>query len=242
MKSLRPNKFLLFLCFCFSPPFNLYSQTPTVEYGEVEELEIGGIEVKGVFFSDPNAIKSVAGLQVGQKIKIPGTDITKAMRNLWKLRLFDDVQITQDKRVGNIIFLTIHLMERSRLAGWTYRGVKKGVHDDLNDVVKPFLIKGQVASTAMQINASNAIKKYYIDKGYLDVTVNVSEEVASERTNAINLIIDIDPKEKIKIEDITFEGNSAVKEKKLKALMKETKAKSHLLKKSKYVENDFDID
>ncbi|HUR30949.1 MAG TPA: POTRA domain-containing protein, partial [Saprospiraceae bacterium] len=243
MKSLSyTKKLILFLSFSSLIVFNLFSQTPTVQYGAVEELEIGGIEVKGTFFSDANAIKSVAGLQVGQVIKIPGTDITKAMRNLWKLRLFDDVQITQDKRIGKIIFLTIHLRERARLAGWSYRGVKQGVHDDLNDVVKAFLIKGQVASTAMQINATNAIKKYYVEKGYLDVTVNVTEEVASERANAINLIITIDPKEKIQIDDITFEGNSAVKDKKLKALMKETKAKSHLLKKSKYVETDVEAD
>src|SRR5687768_10516727 len=142
MKSLRyPTSILFFIGFCLLPTFNLLSQTTNIQYGEVEELEIGGVEVTGVFFSDPNAIKSVAGLQVGQKIKIPGTDITKAMRNLWKLRLFDDVQITQDKRIGNIIFLSIKLMERARLAGWSYRGVKQGVHDDLNEVVTPFLIK-----------------------------------------------------------------------------------------------------
>ena len=95
------------------------------------------------------------------------------MRNLWKLRLFDDVEITQDKKIGNIIFLSIHLMERARLANWSYRGVKQGIHDDLNDIVKPFLIKGQVAGTAMQTNAKNAIQKYFIGKGYLDVSVNV---------------------------------------------------------------------
>ncbi len=243
MKSLRyPNKFAILLSFCFLCTLKLFSQTPTIEYGPVEELEIGGIEVTGVFFSDANAIKSVAGLQVGQVIKIPGTDITKAMRNLWKLRLFDDVQITLDKRIGNIIFLSIRLMERARLAGWSYRGVKKGVHDELNDIVTPFLIKGQIAGTAMQINASNAIKKYYIDKGYLDVTVDVKEEATSERVNAVNLIFDIDPKEKIKIDDITFVGNEVVKDKKLRGLMKETKAKSHLLKKSKYIESDFEAD
>ena len=242
MNSLRYPKIFLFISFWLTVTLQLVSQTPTIEYGPVEELEIGGVEVKGVFFSDANAIKSVAGLQVGQVIKVPGTDITKAMRNLWKLRLFDDVRITQDRRVGNIIFLTIHLMERSRLAGWSYRGVKKGVHDDLNEVVTPFLIKGQIAGTAMQINASNAIKKYYIEKGYLDVTVDVKEEVASERANAVNLIFDIDPKEKVKIEEITFTGNEAVKEKKLRGLMKETKAKSHLLKKSKYIETDYEAD
>jgi outer membrane protein insertion porin family len=243
MKSLSYTKnIILLFSFFLLTHFRLSAQLPTIEYGPVEELEIGGIEVTGVFHSDPNAIKSVAGLQVGQTIKIPGTDITKAMRNLWKLRLFDDVQIIQDKRIGNIVFLNIRLMERARLAGWSYRGVKQGVHDDLNDVVTPFLIKGQVAGTAMQINASNAIRKYFIEKGYLDVNVQVNEEAASDRTNAVNLVFTIDTKEKIKIDDITFAGNEVVKDKKLRGLMKETKARSHLLKKSKYVETDFEAD
>ncbi|MEO5905257.1 MAG: outer membrane protein assembly factor BamA [Saprospiraceae bacterium] len=243
MKSLNYLKITLFvLTLTLLSPAGVFAQTPAIEYGEVEELEIGGVEVKGVFFSDANAIKSVAGLKVGQTIKIPGLDITKAMRNLWKLRLFDDVQITQDKRIGNIIFLSIHLMERARLAGWSWRGVKQGMHNDLNDVVTPFLIKGQVASDAMQINARNAIKKYFIEKGYLDVEVTVTEEATSERVNAINLVIHIDTKEKVKIDEIEFVGNEAVKENKLRKLLKETKPKSHLLKKSKYIETDFETD
>lgn len=242
MKLLIYQFSLIIISVFFFPSAVALAQHPLVVYGESEELEIGGIEVKGVFYSDPTAIKSVAGLKVGQTIKIPGTDITKAMRNLWKLRLFDDVQITQDKRIGNIVFLTIHLMERARLAGWSYRGVKQGVHNDLNDVVKPFLIKGQVATIAMQVNAKNAIERYYIEKGYLDAEVVVTEEPTSERINAINLIIQIDPKEKIKIEEIDFVGNAQVKDAKLRKLMKETKAKSHILKKSKYVESEFETD
>lgn len=243
MKIFRyPHYLFLFLCLFLLPATAVFSQKTTVEYGDVEELEIGGVEVTGVFFSDPNAIKSVAGLKVGQKIKIPGTDITKAMRNLWKLRLFDDVSITQDKRIGSIVFLSIHLMERARLAGWSFRGVKKGTHDDLNDVIKPFLIKGQVAGTAMQINAKNAIQKFFIQKGFLDATVQVNEEPASERANAVNLIFDIDTKERVKIAHITFVGNKEVKDKKLRKLLKKTKTKSALLKKSKYVETDFEND
>ena len=243
MKSMRFH-YLLIVCLSFFAwaPATLLSQTTPVQYGEVEELEIGGIEVVGVFFSDPNAIKSVAGLKVGQIIKVPGADITKAMRNLWKLRLFDNVQITQDKRIGDIVFLTIRLSEQSRLAGWSYRGVPQSVHDDLNEILTPFLIKGQVASTANQINARNAIKKYYVEKGNLDATVEVREEEAGERANAVNLIFEIDPKEKIKIEKITCDGCNAITEAELKKSLKETKAKSHLLKKSKYVQADFEAD
>ena len=243
MKSMRFH-YLLIVCLSFFAwaPATLLSQTTPVQYGEVEELEIGGIEVVGVFFSDPNAIKSVAGLKVGQIIKVPGADITKAMRNLWKLRLFDNVQITQDKRIGDIVFLTIRLSEQSRLAGWSYRGVPQSVHDDLNEILTPFLIKGQVASTANQINARNAIKKYYVEKGNLDATVDVREEEAGDRANAVNLIFEIDPKEKIKIEKITCDGCNAITEAELKKSLKETKAKSHLLKKSKYVQADFEAD
>ncbi len=242
MKSFIYLKTFIVFSFFLTASADLAAQTPLVQFGEGEEFEIGGLEVKCVFFSDPTAIKSVAGLKVGQTIKIPGTDITKAMRNLWKLRLFDDVQITQDKRIGNIVFLTIHLMERPRLAGWSYRGVKQGVHNDLNDIVKPFLIKGQVATVAMQVNAKNAIEKYFIEKGYLDTEVTVVEESTTERTNAVNLILTIDTKDKIQIAEIDFVGNNEVKDSKLRKLMKETKSKSALLKKSKYLETEFETD
>ena len=233
---------MFFLLLLGLPTVDLIAQVPIQYSGEPEELEIGGIEVKGVFFSDPNAIKSVAGLKVGQRIKIPGTDITRAMRNLWKLRLFDNVQITQDKRVGDIIFISIHLTERARLSGWSYRGVPQSVHDDLNDVVNAFLIKGQVASTAMQINAKNAIEKFYIEKGNLDATVEVWEEPANDHNNAVNLIFQIKPGEKVKIGAIQCIGCIAIQQSELRKHLKETKPKSHLLKKSKFVESDYEAD
>jgi len=235
-------RIIFFLSFFVWASNSLFSQTEAIQYGEPEELEIGGIEVKGVFFSDPNAIKSVAGLKVGQIIKIPGEDIKRAMRNLWKLRLFDQVEITQDKRIGNIVFLTIHLTEQARLAGWSYRGIPQSTHDDLNEILTPFLIKGQVASTANQINAINAIKKYYVEKGHLDAVVTVTVEEAGERANSVNLVFDIDPKEKIKIEKITCSGCNEISEAELRKSLKETKAKSHLLKKSKFVKADFEAD
>ena len=238
----HPYRLLLFFILLTLAPLGLSGQTKAIEYGEVEELEIGGIEVKGIFYSDPNAIKSVAGLKVGQIIKVPGPDITRAMRNLWKLRLFDQVEITQDKRIGDIIFLTIHLTEQARLAGWSFRGIPQTTHDDLNEILTPFLIKGQVASTANQINAKNAIQKYYVEKGYLDVAVDVRVEEAGERSNTVNLVFDISPNEKIKIEKITCDGCNEISEAELRKYLKETKAKSHLLKKSKFVKADYEAD
>jgi outer membrane protein insertion porin family len=237
-----PHFTLFWLCLCclLGMPVVSLSQTSMMKYDSVGQYEIGGLDIKGVYYSDPNAIKSVSGLQVGQKIKIPGNAITKAMRNLWKLRLFDNVQILENRREGDIVYLTIGLTEKSRLAGWSYRGVPQSVHDDLNDIVEPFLIKGQVASEAMEINAKNAIRKFYVKRGYYDAEVNVREETSGEKTNAVNLIFDIDTKDRIKIDNIYFVGNNEVSTDRLKKMLKDTKMKSNLLKKSKLVEGDYE--
>merc|ERR1711916_217693 len=100
--------------------------------GEQKEYEIGGITVTGNEFSDENAIISIAGLRVGDKVSIPGNAIPKAIKALWDLRLFTNVEITQTKRIGDVIFFDITVQERPRLSRFSYEGVKKGKHDDLN--------------------------------------------------------------------------------------------------------------
>ncbi len=212
---------------------------PFVEYEEPEEYEIGGITISGAFFSDENAIKSVAGLQVGDIIRIPGQDIPNALRKLWRLRLFTSVEIIQEKRIGEIVFLNIILQERPRLLGWSFKGVKQGQHDDLNDVLKPFLIKGQIITQNMKNNARNEIADYYREKGYLDTEVAVAENVSDARINASNLVFQIDLNDRIKIDEIIFEGNESVKDKKIRKAMKNTKKKGTLFKKSKLVESEY---
>lgn len=215
---------------------------PLMEWSTPKEYEIGGIKVTGAFNSDENAIKSVAGLRVGDKITVPGTDITRAVLNLWKLRLFTDVQIIQENVIGETIFLNIYLEERSRLSRYAYTGVPKGSHEDLNDVVKPFLIKGQIVSEDTKLNAVQAIEKYYIDKGFHDVVVTVTESPEKELKHSIVLDFDIQKNEKVKISAITFSGNDNVKSGKLKKLMKNTKPKTKLLAKSKLVTKEFKED
>jgi len=215
---------------------------PFLEYAEPKEYEVGGVTVSGAFFSDPNAIKSVAGLQVGDKVRIPGQDIPNALRKLWRLRLFTDVQILQEKLIGDIIFLEIVLQERQRLVGWSFEGVKQGQHSELNDVIKPFLIKGQIITENMINNGRNAINEYYREKGFLDATVSVRETENKVRVNGSNLVFNINKSERVKISEITFTGNETVKDKKLRKAMKNTKKKGTIFTRSKLVSEEYKED
>ncbi|RMD72996.1 MAG: hypothetical protein D6818_05495, partial [Bacteroidetes bacterium] len=52
---------------------------PIFDYTQPRDFEIGGVEVVGAQFADPNALISIAGFKVGDKIRIPGGDIPRAV-------------------------------------------------------------------------------------------------------------------------------------------------------------------
>ncbi len=215
---------------------------PVINYSEPRDYEIGGIKVIGAEFSDDNAIIAVAGLKVGDKIRIPGEDIFRAIKALWKLRLFTDIQIYQEKLIGDVIFLELVVKERPRLTRHSFKGVKKSNHDDLNKEVNRFLLKGGIVTENVKTNASNAIKDYYKGKGFLDTEVTAIEYPDEKLTNSVRVEFEIDKGSRVKIQDIVFVGNENIKSKKLRKKLKDTHRKRKLFSKSKFVRSDFEKD
>ena len=215
---------------------------PVLDYSSPNDYEIGGVTVTGAKYSDANAIISIAGFRVGDRIRIPGGDIPRALKALWKLSLFTDVQIYKEKTIGDVVFLEIKVQERPRLTTHSYKGVKKGSHDDLNEKVNTYLIKGGIVTESIKSNSAFAIKKYFIEKGFFDIDVDVIEEPDTTRINSVRLVFDIDKGSKVKIQDITFSGNSNIKSRKLRGLMKETRRKKRLLSSSKLIKSDYEND
>ena len=244
LKNILP--FLVFLLFVTSTGLAQITvdSIPNIDYSERKEYEIGGITVVGANHSDENALKSIAGLKVGDKIRIGvgGYDISKAIKALWKLRLFTDVQIYQTKTIGDIIMLEIAVKERPRLSRYSYKNTKKKYHDDLNGEVNKYLLKGGIITENIKTNSVNGIKNFFEGKGYLDATVKVEEIVDDVNVNSVRLVFDIDKKERVKIQDISFKGNETVKSRKLRKLMKDTKERRRIFSSSKFIEDDYELD
>ena len=59
--------------------------------------KILGISVEGNVLSDANTILFNSGLKVGQDIEIPGEQTVNAIKNLWNLGIFNDIQILSSK-------------------------------------------------------------------------------------------------------------------------------------------------
>ncbi|MBK7096713.1 MAG: BamA/TamA family outer membrane protein [Saprospiraceae bacterium] len=213
-----------------------------LDYSSPKEFEIGGVSIVGVKDRDPNAIAGYAGLMVGKKIVIPGQDISGAIKALWKIKLFTDVRISIEKTIGEIVFLEINLKERPTLSRFSYKGVKKSSHEDLNDELKGVLVKGGIITDDVKILAENKIKEFYFGKGFLNTKVDIKESPDEEKANTVKLLIDIKKNERVRVDDIYFVGNKDVNDKTLRKKMKKVKKVGTIFKKSKFIESEFEED
>ena len=144
-----------------------FSQTNTTLY------KILGISVEGNKSADVNTIISSSGLKVGEEIKIGGDQTLNAIKQLYALDIFSDIEIIKDKQVGNGIFLTIKVKEYPRYEKYVVEG-----NDDLSDddiEKKVSLIRGQILKPQEIQSIKNSLMKEYDDDGYLNAQINIKE-------------------------------------------------------------------
>ncbi len=191
---------------------------PIIEYSRIPRpYEIGGIVVNGADNYDDYILIGLSGLSVGQRINIPGDEITEAIKRFWSNGLFSNISITADSIVGNKAYLCINLTQRPRVSQINYHGVKKGEREDLE--TRLGLMKDNQLTPNMVDRATILAKKYFDDKGYKNAEVNIVQRDDVTDPNRVIVDIYIDKKEKVKINSITIEGNHALSTKKIKGTM-----------------------
>ncbi|MBO4602177.1 MAG: outer membrane protein assembly factor BamA [Salinivirgaceae bacterium] len=207
-----------------------------IDYSKPKEYEIGGISVSGVKYLNQTVLVNLSGLQVGQKITVPGDDITNALNKLWKHGLFGDVQLSVTNIQDDKIYLDIYLKERPRLSKVEFSGISKSQGDDLRDEIK--LTRGSQITDDMIETAKKKIKEFYIKKGFYDAKVSVKQIDDTVMPNTVILHFNIKKNSKVKIKTITFEGNEVLASRKLRRAMKGTKQKTwyNIFRSSKYIE------
>lgn len=191
-----------------------------LNYANPAEYFIAGIEVTGLAILDKNAMISLTGLKVGDKIKIPGDAISGAIRKLWKHGLVGDASITVEKIEGQNVWLIVILSERPRLTNFYFTGISKGQESSLKEDLT--LIRGKIVNDAMLRNTELAVKKFFVKKGFLNTTVKIIQERDTLNRDGIRLQIDVNTKSKVKINKISIDGNQSVSDAKLKGKMKGT--------------------
>jgi outer membrane protein insertion porin family len=208
---------------------------------DIKTYTLAGLEVEGAIYSDKYAIMNLSGLVVGEAVRIPGSDISDAIKKLWKENIFSDVQIRQDKITGTNVFLTIMVQERPRISSFSFTGIPKGQAEDLREKIN--FIRGTILTESKQISAKRVIRNYYVEKGFFGTEVEVSSHQDSLLKNGISLDIAVKRGNRIKINDIVIEGNDEYKDAKVVRGLKKIRKKNifRFWAKSKFVPKEFDL-
>lgn len=242
----KSNSIQLFItAFILTLGLNVMGQQPdTVEfplnYERPTEYVIGGITVTGTQYIDRNLMTLVSGLKLGQTIKVPGSELNRAIEKLWKQQLFSDIEIRSTGTKGKLIYLNIHVQERPRMSRFSIRGLKKSETKNLKEELS--LRANQIITEDLKNATRNEIRSYFKSKGYFNVDIDiVQEQDTNKRTHDI-LRINIDRGSKVKVQEIVFVGNENIQDKKLRKMLKpkQLKRKWNIFASSKYVEADYE--
>ena len=215
-----------------------------VNYVKGKKYTIEEITVSGNTTFSEQTIITYSGLRKDSEITIPGKDIANAIKKLWNSKLFSDIEVYVTKIEGNNAYLQIQLSDLPQLNDIKINGVKKGKIEGIINDNK--LKKGvKVTENLITTTKNHLVKKYKKDGFYnTKVHINTIEVKDSIQTSRVNMVLNIDKGEKVKIKDIVFGGNQVLTDKRLRKAMKSTKKINRLriFKRSKYVDSAYQAD
>ena len=187
------------------------------------DYEVAGITVSGAQDLDPNVVIMLTNIRVGDNIQFPDPKISDAIKTLWRQQLFEDITFSVVNKSGKKVYLDIRLQELPKMSKYFITGAKKSWKDDIREELD--LRAGKVVNENLVVMSRNKIQSYFREKGYLNATVDITQERDTTFNNAVILGFRVKPGERVKIGEIAFVGNEAVADKVLLKAMKNTKMK-----------------
>jgi outer membrane protein insertion porin family len=195
----------------------------SLSYLSPKDYIIGGVTVSGAKYLDKEVLLTISKLNKGDRINLPGEQNANVIKDLYKQGLFDDVQLNVTRINMDTIYLEIAVVERPRLSRLHITGIRKG---EIEDVTKKLSDKtGKIVNENLLSTTTAIIKKHFNEKGYLNTTVNIKQTKDPGDANSVILDVAVDKKSKIKINSVTFEGNKAFSDSKLRKFLKNTREK-----------------
>lgn len=188
---------------------------PEIDYSRAARpYTLGGITVSGVQNYDEYLLIGLSGLTVGQRINIPGDEITKAIKRYWRHGLFSNVAISVDSLVGEKAYLHIALQQLPSISEINYNGVKKQEREDLE--TKMGLIKGNQLAPNTIDRAKTLGKRYFDDKGFGNAKIEILYRDDVAQPGRVIVDVNIDKKDKLRVNQIILTGNEKLTDKAIK--------------------------
>ena len=194
----------------------------------IADIKVSGVENYGY---EDYVFSGISGLSVGQKVTVPGQDLTAAAKKLWTHGLFSDVSIAATELTNDSVWIEIRLKPNLIVSTVNFHGIKKGEREDIE--TKIGAVRGLQINPSILNRIRKRIKDYFDEKGFsnAEIAFNQTDDLANEGKAILDIIVD--KNEKTKIREIIINGNENLSEFELKRAMKKTNEGFSLKKRPK---------
>ena len=231
-----------YLLIFFTALFSFSSVAQETAYIKGNEYILKEVSVSGLKNFNEQTVITYTGLKEGQKIRIPGEEISAIISKLWKLDLFSDINFYLTNVKNGEASIQIDIIELPTLSEFKITGLKKSKIETI--VSETELKKGKKITENFIKTTKNYIVNKYKKDGFLNTKVSINILPDSSEVNFSKMLIKVDLGDRVKIDQINFTGNEVTKSSKLKKKMKKTKTKllGRFWKKSKFIEKEYKED
>ena len=236
------HKYITLFILLFFGSFYQINAQERVPFDQGKKYILADVNLVGKLSFNSQTVVTFAGLEKGQEVTVPGEEISNAIKKLGKLGLFDEISFYVNKIQNDSIYLDLHLEELPKLNDVKFIGVKKGKVESL--IKDTGLDKGKVVNENLLTTTKNYIENKYKKDGFFNTKVIINTVKDTSAVNVVNMLVKIDLGEKVKIQEINFEGNTKIADKSLRKAMKNTKKQNpiRVFKASKYIKDKFKTD
>ena len=242
-KPYRPITILAVLLCCLTFNLNLSAQTDLAP-GDAKQYELGTISVVGSQQYNEQTIIAYTGLHTGDIIYLPGDRISDVIKKLWDIGLFSDISFNVTAVRDDKVDLELRVVEVPELNEVTFTGIKEKKTKELID--DNDLKKGAKVTENLITKTKFYIENKYKKEGYLNSKVTIITRPITDTTakNKVDMLVNIEKSDRVKISNIEFVGNDKLSDAKLRKQMKNTKQKNffRFWKRSKYIEDKYQED
>ncbi|GAB4364467.1 MAG: outer membrane protein assembly factor BamA [Calditrichia bacterium] len=181
---------------------------------QLTKFKINRVRITGTIKADTSIIHLNSGLRPGSEIT--QDDIQKAVKNLWALKLFSNIQILVEKQSTQGLDLVIYVEEFPRLYGWLVEGNNKLKKKDIDKELNFY--KGMVVTPFRLYKARRNLLNKYKEEGFLLADVKI-DTVYRDSANVL-AEVKIEEGKKVQVKKIHVLGTEYLTEKELKKQFK----------------------
>ena len=238
---LQKNIKIVFTLLIFGS-FSQIKAQERVPFDQGKKYILADVAIVGKLSFNTQTVVAFAGLEKGQEVTIPGEEISNAIKKIGKLGLFDEISFYVNRIQNDSIYLDLNIEELPKLNEVKFIGVKKSKTEVL--IKDTDLTKGKVVNENLITTTKNYIENKYKKDGYFNTKVSINTVKDTSAVNQVQMVVSIDKGEKVKIQNIDFEGNTKLSDKTLRKAMKDTKQKNpiRVLKASKFIKEKYKSD